>query len=65
MSVGPRLTEHQQEVKSQLLSHHLHVIQSQNLNGLALEQAQDEVMGIYGCHLETEIEPSDLKRQMS
>ena len=28
-----------QEVESQLLSHHLHVIQSQNLNGLALEWA--------------------------
>ena len=29
----------QHEVESQLLSHHLYVIQSQNLNGLALEWA--------------------------
>ena len=47
----------QQEVGSQLLSHHLHVVQSQNLNGLALEWAQDKVMWIYGHHLETDIEP--------
>ena len=46
----------QHEVESQLLSHHLYVIQSQNLNGLALEQAWDEVMQIYGHHLETEVE---------
>ena len=39
-----------------MLSHHLHVIQSQNLNGLALEWARDEVMWIYGHHFETEIE---------
>ena len=45
------------EVKSQLLSHHLYIVQSQNLSSLALEQAQDEVMRIYGCHLETEVEP--------
>ena len=50
-----RNTRH--EVKSQLLSHHLYVIRSQNLNGLALEWAQDEVMQIYGRHLETEVEP--------
>ena len=47
----------QQEVKSQLLTHHLHVVQSQNLSGLALEQAQDEVMWIYGHHIKTEVEP--------
>ena len=29
----------QQEVESQLMSHHLHVVRSQNLNGLALEWA--------------------------
>ena len=46
-----------QEVESQLLSHHLHIIQSQNLMGLALERAWDKVMRIYGRHLETEIEP--------
>ena len=46
-----------QEVKSQLLSHHLHIIRSQNLNGLTQGQAQDEVMWIYGRHLETEVEP--------
>ena len=34
----------QQEVKSQLLMHHLQVVRSQNLNGLALEWAQDKVM---------------------
>ena len=45
------------EVESQLLSHHLYVIRSQNLSGLALEQARDEVMRIYGHHLETEVEP--------
>ena len=47
----------QQEVESQLLMHHLHVVRSQNLSGLALEQAQDEVMQIYGHHLEREVEP--------
>ena len=47
----------QQEVESQLLTHHLHVVQSQNLSGLALEQARDEVIQIYGRHLETEVEP--------
>ena len=47
----------QQEVESQLLSHHLHIVQSQNLNSLALERAQDKVMQIYGHHLETEVEP--------
>ena len=47
----------QQEVESQLLSHHLYVIRSQNLSGLALERARDEVMQIYGRHLETEVEP--------
>ena len=46
-----------QEVKLQLLSHHLHVVQSQNLSGLALEQVRDEVMQIYGHHLETEVKP--------
>ena len=50
-----RNTRH--EVESQLLSHHLYVIWSQNLNGLALEQAWDKVMRIYGRHLETEVEP--------
>ena len=45
------------EVESQLLSHHLYVVQSQNLSSLALEQARDEVMRIYGHHLETEVEP--------
>ena len=50
-----RNTRH--EVESQLLSHHLYVVQSQNLKGLALEQARDEVMQIYGCYLETEVEP--------
>ena len=40
-----------------MLTHHLDIIQSQNLSGLALEQAQDKVMGIYGHHLETEVEP--------
>ena len=50
-----RNTQH--EVESQLLSHHLYVVQSQNLSSLALEQAQDEVMRIYGHHLETEVEP--------
>ena len=34
----------QHEVESKLLSHHLYVIRSQNLNGLALEWARDEVM---------------------
>ena len=34
----------QHEVESQLLSHHLYVVRSQNLSGLALEWAQDEVM---------------------
>ena len=29
----------QQEVESQLLTHHLHVVQSQNLSSLALERA--------------------------
>ena len=47
----------QQEVESQLLTHHLHVIRSQNLSGLALEQARDKVMRIYGHHLEMEVEP--------
>ena len=37
--------------------HHLHIVRSQNLSGLALEQARDEVMRIYGHHLETEVEP--------
>ena len=46
-----------QEVESQLLSHHLHIVQSQNLNGLALEWARDKVMRIYVRHLEMEIEP--------
>ena len=46
-----------QEVESQLLMHHLHVVQSQNLNGLPLERARDEVMRIYGHHLEMEVEP--------
>ena len=46
-----------QEVELQLLSHHLHIVQSQNLNGLALEWVQDKVMWIYGHHLETEVEP--------
>ena len=45
------------EVESQLLSHHLNVIWSQKLSGLAQEQSQDEVMQVYGCHLETEVEP--------
>ena len=46
-----------QEVESQLLMHHLHVAQSRNLNGLALEWARDKVMRIYGRHLEMEVEP--------
>ena len=37
-----RITRH--EVESQLLSHHLYVVRSQNLNGLALERAREEVM---------------------
>ena len=32
------------EVELQLLSHHLYIIRSQNLNSLALEWARDEVM---------------------
>ena len=40
-----------------MLTHHLHVVQSQNLSGLALERARDEVMRIYGRHLETEVKP--------
>ena len=52
MPMGPR-----HEVESQLLSHHLYIIRSQNLNGLALERAQDKVMQVYGYHLETEVEP--------
>ena len=40
-----------------MLTHHLHIVQSQNLSGLALEWAQDEVMRIYGHHLEKEVEP--------
>ena len=47
----------QQEVESQLLMHHLHVVWSENPNSQALEQAQDEVKWIYGPHLETEVEP--------
>ena len=50
-----RNTRH--EVESQLLSHHLYIVRSQNLNGLALEWAQDKVMRIYGRNLETEVEP--------
>ena len=50
-----RNTRH--EVESQLLSHHLYIVRSQNLNGLALERVRDEVMQIYGRHLETEVEP--------